>query len=191
MRLIKVFLPCVFLLGCSLSLISQNPNDSVWGVYASGVGERLKVGMDPCWITYTVGLMSNEKIQRNVESGLMGTLQQNLNWYEATNLQRLYSRYFEDQPDGTYKLEPCEYPILTGTWICKINCPAGGEGKEASISQNGNKITFINEAGQSSTGNFLSRSSVVAGNNWSNLKGTINNQGRRINWNNGTVWEKK
>ena len=89
---------------------SQNPNDPVWGLYASGVGEKLKPGMDPCWITYTVALSSNPRIQANLSYGTMGALATNVTWFEASAMLRRFGRYFDDQPDGTYKLSPCEVP---------------------------------------------------------------------------------
>ena len=74
------------------TVAQQSPSDPVWGLFASGVGEPLKRGMDPCWITYTVGLMSDPKIQINVSNGLMGTLMANVNWYDATAGQRRFGR---------------------------------------------------------------------------------------------------
>jgi hypothetical protein len=191
MKSFKVFLLSLVFIGSSTIVLSQAPTDPVWGVYASGVGEPLKQGMDPCWITYTVGLMNNTKIQNNIEHGLMGVLRENLNWYEATELQRRHSRYFEDRPDGRYKLTPCEYPDLSGKWICEVNCPAGGAGNEANIKQSGLSITFINEGGEVSKGRFLSRNAVIAGPNWFEIRGTIEAGGQRISWSNGTVWVRK
>ncbi|HEX6186852.1 MAG TPA: hypothetical protein VFZ40_02125 [Pyrinomonadaceae bacterium] len=76
---------------------------------------------------------------------------------------------------------------LSGTWICKASCPAGGEGKTASIAHNGEALTFTNEGGQSSAGRFTGAKSVVA-RGWGNLTGTIANEGRELHWANGTIW---
>lgn len=113
METIKILFLTYFVIGLIGLSYSQNPNDPVWGLYASGVGERLKSGMDPCWITYTVGLTSNPKIQINVEKGLMGALLVYVNRFEASAAKRIYSRYFDDKPDGIYKLTPCQIDYLT------------------------------------------------------------------------------
>ena len=115
---------------------ADDPDDPVWGVYASGVGEKLRPGMDPCWITYTVGLLDNSKIQANVANGTMGAILIGVSWYEATAAQRRFSRYFDDQPDGTFKLTPCEFrpPDIGDNWF------APGLGK-MDISQSGDRIT--------------------------------------------------
>lgn len=170
-------------------IFSNSPYEKIWGVYASGVGERLRPGMDPCWVTYTVGLVSDTKIQSNVEKGLMGALLTNVNWFEASAAQRSYSRYFDDKPDGIYKLTPCEvrYPNLSGDWVCTQNCPAGGEGKRAKIIQNGLKLTITNEGGNTTEGKFENANTILAF-DWGNLKAGINNDGKEINWSNGTIW---
>jgi hypothetical protein len=72
--------------------------------------------MDPCWVTYTVALEADPKMAANVEMGTMAVLVSGVTWYEATAQQRQYSRYFEDQPDSTYKLIPCEINFSNGLW---------------------------------------------------------------------------
>lgn len=79
---------------------------------------------------------------------------------------------------------------LSGSWICKAKCPAGGEGKTASIAHNGEALTFTNEGGQSSAGRFTGSKSVVA-RGWGNLTGTIANDGKELRWANGTIWVKQ
>lgn len=79
---------------------------------------------------------------------------------------------------------------LAGTWICKQKCPAGGEGKTASIEQNGRNLTFTNEGGGTSKGNFESSTSVVA-TQWGNLTAMITDGGKKLNWANGTIWVKQ
>ena len=95
---------------------AQDPNAPVWGVYASGVGERLKNCMDPCWVTYTVALTTNPRVVENLGYGTMGAISTNITWREATALLRKYGRYFDDEPDGTYKCSPCELIIAQGSW---------------------------------------------------------------------------
>ena len=94
---------------------AQDPNAPIWGVYASGVGEPLKVGMDPCQVTYTVALMSDPNIVANLGYGTMGAVGTSLSCGEASALRRSFGRYFEDQPDGTYKLTPCELPPFSAS----------------------------------------------------------------------------
>lgn len=155
-------------------MIAQNPTDPIWGLYTSGVGERLKPGMDPCWITYTVGLISDPKIQINVRDGLMGVILNGVNWYEATEGQRRFSRYFDDRPDGIYKLTPCEValPNLNGSWV------SPGRGR-LNLNQSGDKISgsasAVNEGdhfgqghrnGGSTVGRIERDGTIVLGHSW-------------------------
>ena len=137
MKTFKLLILTTIAICLNNGLIAQpSPLDPVWGVYASGVGERLRPGMNPCWITYTVGLVDDPRIQNNVASGNMGVIMLGINWYQATEAQRRFSRYFNDQPDGIFKLTPCEttttttqtqtsqtgggilnLPNVSGTWI--------------------------------------------------------------------------
>ena len=94
----------------SSAIWAQDPNAPIWGVYASGVGDKLKTCMDPCWVTYTVGLTTDASILANLSYGTMGAISTNITWREATALQRRYGRYHDDEPDGTYKCSSCEVP---------------------------------------------------------------------------------
>lgn len=113
MKYLKLLLLLVFF---SSTAFSQDPSSPSWAVYASGVGQKLSPGMDPCWVTYTVAFPSDPKIAANVAAGTMGLISSGLNWYEATRLQRRFSRYFDDEPDGVFKLSPCEFFLATGSW---------------------------------------------------------------------------
>jgi hypothetical protein len=136
MKISKILFLITLVVGLNNDVVAQDPSAPVWGLYASGVGERLRPGMDPCWITYTVGLVSDPQIQINLVNGLMGVILTGISWYDATAAQRLYSRYFEDRPDGIYKLTPCEVslPNVTGSWF------SPGRGR-MNLTQTGNKIT--------------------------------------------------
>lgn len=94
---------------------AQDPNAPIWGIYASGLGQRLETCMDPCWVTYTVGLTTNPDIVANLGYGTMGAVATGVTWREATALQRRYGRYFDDEPDGTYKCSPCEVPPFSAS----------------------------------------------------------------------------
>lgn len=105
--LISVILTSLF---SSAICFSQDPSAPIWGIYASGVGERLSTCMDPCWVTYTVALTTDPNVVANLEYGTMGAISTNITWREATALQRRYGRYYDDEPDGIYKCTPCEVP---------------------------------------------------------------------------------
>lgn len=87
-----------------------DPNAPTWGLYASGVGARLSPCMDPCWVVYTVALTTDASILANIENGTMAAVVTNVTWREATAQQRRFSRYYDDQADGTWKCSPCETP---------------------------------------------------------------------------------
>jgi hypothetical protein len=82
------------------------------------------------------------------------------------------------------------FPNLAGNWICTKNCPAGGEGKTARIAQEGSRLHFTNEGGSTSEGQFIDRDTVTA-TQWGNLRATIRDGGRVIDWSNGTEWARR
>ena len=109
-----------FFLGTNITYCQNpDPNASIWGLYASGIGERLTTCMDPCWITYTVAMTTDRNIVSNLEYGTMAAVSTNITWHEATALQRRYGRYFDDEPDGTWKCSPCDVPKPD------LSCPWG------------------------------------------------------------------
>jgi hypothetical protein len=79
---------------------------------------------------------------------------------------------------------------LTGTWICREICPAGGAGRLASIAQNGRQLTFTNEGGQVSGGYFDGPATVIA-TQWNNTRANVADGGREIRWANGTIWVRR
>lgn len=115
---------------CCLETNAQGPDELVWGLYASGVGERLSPCMDPCWVTYTVALMNDPNIEANLDYGTMAAVLTNVSWREATAQQRRFGRYFDDEPDGTWKCTPCEVPKpdLTCCWSSTYGKICWGEG---------------------------------------------------------------
>ena len=92
---------------------------------------------------------------------------------------------------STESSEESSYPDLAGTWICQTRCPAGGGqgGKPASISQNGRTLTFTNEGGGRSAGEFKGPESVAA-KEWG-ISAAVEDGGKRLSWSNGTVWIKQ
>ena len=77
------------------------------------------------------------------------------------------------------------YPSIGGRWYM------GGPydiGMPCSIEVSGNSIEYINEKNQKSSGKFIDSTTIVAS-EWENgLKGHITDNGKRINWDNGTWW---
>jgi len=78
-----------------------------------------------------------------------------------------------------------DMPSIGGTWYRE-----GDTRRPASISQNGNKLTFTNENGLSSNGHFESTDVVVAESWQGGLKGKLNADRTRIDWANGTSWSR-
>lgn len=62
-------------------------------------------------------------------------------------------------------------------------------GQACSIDQQGAALTFVNERGERSRGRFVDGTTVVA-TDW-NLRGTLRNGGQRLEWSNGTWWERR
>jgi hypothetical protein len=75
---------------------------------------------------------------------------------------------------------------LSGTWIAVV--PSKGFRKSGyRIVQDGSRLTFSSPDGAKSTGFFQNGSTVVA-EQWK-VTGTVKNNGKRIEWNNGSYWE--
>ena len=53
-------------------------------------------------------------------------------------------------------------PDLTGSWVCRQSCPAGGEGKVATIDQRGSHAVITNEGGDESTARLEGTDTIVA-----------------------------
>jgi len=70
---------------------------------------------------------------------------------------------------------------LSGTWY--IN------GQKCSITQFGDKLTFINEQGQRSAGYLMTNGQVKA-TDW-NLVGTLSKNNTIITWANGAIWNRQ
>lgn len=133
MKRYKTTIFTVLIAFCSMIEINaQEPTDKVWDVYVSTVSVPLERGLDPCLYVYTVTTSENLIVQKNLKLGLMAELHSNLTYYEATAYSRMYGVYFDDQPDGKYKLGSCRKesnkPDLSCPWTSKfgkINWEAG------------------------------------------------------------------
>jgi len=78
---------------------------------------------------------------------------------------------------------------LSGIWY-DYTPATGNKGAESRIIQYGDKLTFINEFGDSSEGNFLDEMTIVAVDWEGGLTATLNDNGRQIEWRNGSVWQR-
>lgn len=98
----------------------------------------------------------------------------------------------EKSGDATF---PITYN-LSGTWICKKKCPAGGVENQAKITQDKkNALKFTNEGNQSSSGKFTATDKVeatawnlTADIGWEVIKGE---KKLKLTWSNKTEWVKE
>ncbi|NPV63250.1 MAG: hypothetical protein HPY61_11590 [Methanotrichaceae archaeon] len=74
---------------------------------------------------------------------------------------------------------------LNGNW--EMGGPYNA-GEPCQIIQQGSALAFINENGDQSEGGFIDESTVIATDWEDGLRGTISDDGNRIDWANGTWW---
>jgi len=73
---------------------------------------------------------------------------------------------------------------ISGDW-----CAQGDKNKRCSISNNGPFLTFTNEQGSSSTGQFTNmQQTEFSATQWQSVRGSLSPDGLRIDWSNGTYW---
>lgn len=82
--------------------------------------------------------------------------------------------------------ESLDYPNLAGAWESDYY----GSWQGTTIAQSGMKLTFTNEKGDSSPGEFLSKTSIKATKWEGGLTATIESP-NRIRWSNGSTWRRK
>ena len=96
-------------------------------------------------------------------------------------------RLLEESLEKESTEEKTEEVDLAGTWYCYY-AKVGSKGSECSIVHSGNKISFTNEFGNTSNGEFINKNQVKA-TDWENgLIGNITEGAKRINWKNGSYW---
>ena len=80
------------------------------------------------------------------------------------------------------------YPNIGGNYICTDHCSPNG--RIAKIGQDGGFLHLINEKNDGTSGYFESPTMIRAraGGGWDAIRAVID--GARINWENGTVWQK-
>ena len=80
-------------------------------------------------------------------------------------------------------------PDLAGKWESKYKPDSNWA--DASVTQEGQSLTFHNENGGKSKGRFVSPNEVVA-DEWENgLRAKVTDGGNRLEWANGSVWRRK
>ena len=80
-------------------------------------------------------------------------------------------------------------PDLSGNWESKYKPDSNWA--DASVTQEGQSLTFHNENGGKSRGRFVSSHEVVA-DEWENgLRARVTEGGNRLEWANGSVWRRK
>ena len=84
---------------------------------------------------------------------------------------------------------PSSRPDLSGVWY-DYSAVSGYSGAVSKITQNGDKLVFLNSFNNQSSGNFLDNSSVVASDWEDGLKAALENGAQKIVWKNGSVWER-
>ncbi len=80
-------------------------------------------------------------------------------------------------------------PILDGVWY-DYSAVSGYSGAISYIKQNGDKLVFKNSFEYTSDGYFLDNSTVIATAWEGGLKATLEDNGRKIVWTNGSVWQR-
>lgn len=99
---------------CFLSIIVflfQTPNLNAqwwdpdeWGLWAYRVITYDQYNWHPCNIHYVIADASDQNYNNNEDYVLVGI---STSYEELENLQRYFSKYYEDQPDNIAKLESC------------------------------------------------------------------------------------
>lgn len=101
------FLLCLFIL-----LFINTPSiaaNNTWAVYAKGDSKnKLRRGMNPCKVKYTVSNVRFGKTKKKVRQGLIAPVATGYTLSEANAVKRRFSRTSGDQPDGIFKTRSCK-----------------------------------------------------------------------------------
>jgi hypothetical protein len=84
---------------------------------------------------------------------------------------------------------PTVRPDLSGTWY-DYSANSGNSGAVSKITQQGDKLIFTNSFNSTVEGYFLDNTNIIATGWEGGLKAKIENDGRRIVWANGSVWQR-
>ena len=80
-------------------------------------------------------------------------------------------------------------PDLSGIWY-DYSAPTGNAGLVCRITQQGDKLVFINFNNNQSGGSFVDNSNVIATGWEGGLKARLEDGAKRIVWTNGSVWQR-
>jgi hypothetical protein len=89
----------------------------------------------------------------------------------------------------TVTTSPSNRPDLSGTWY-DYSAVSGNSGAVSKITQQVDKLVFINSFNDQADGYFIDNTTVIATKWQGGLKATLEDGGRRIVWKNGSVWER-
>jgi hypothetical protein len=122
-------------------------------------------------------LQGNNQIVAPEWQFVTGTLSgdgRRIDWSNGT----FWARCYNGGGGGGYRT-----PNLNGNWY-----PNGNRSLQCSIQQRRGNLTLQNENGDRATGSFNGKWTVMT--NWqgNRITGTINRDGTRIDWSNGTYW---
>lgn len=80
---------------------------------------------------------------------------------------------------------------IAGTYRCGPDANAcRWLGATITVAQSGTRLEIKSEKGETGQGELTSNLSVTAGAPW-NMNGVISNDGRTIDWSNGTMWKRQ
>jgi len=103
MKLVLCFL--IFLFIHTPSFAANN----TWAVYAKGDSKnKLRPGMNPCKVKYTVSNIRFGKTKKKVRQGLIAPVATGYTLSEANAVKRRFSKTSGDQPDGIFKTRSCK-----------------------------------------------------------------------------------
>jgi hypothetical protein len=84
---------------------------------------------------------------------------------------------------------PPQLPMGRGSGFLGQWCAQGDPTKRCSITSNGPFFSLTNEQGSTSSGTLQGmNSNTISADQWQFVKGTLSQDGTRINWSNGTFW---
>jgi hypothetical protein len=179
---------------CQKKVTTAQPNlDGVWYDYSAISGFSGKVSyikQDGNKLAFTNSFndisegsfIDNTTIIANKwEGGLKATLEDNnrkIVWKNGS----IWERSLRSEAD-------MQRPNLDGIWY-DYSAISGNSGKVSYIKQDGNKLIFTNSFNSTVEGSFIDNTNIIA-NGWEGgLKATLEDNGRRIVWKNGSVWQR-
>jgi hypothetical protein len=87
--------------------------------------------------------------------------------------------------------EATEYPNLAGTYACEGYQQVCDRGRTFTVTQEGARLDFRNEKGETGTAWFTSNITLLASGPWNMLGVILQQRDNAIQWSNGTQWRKQ